>query len=590
VKKLSFLLIVLIICFTSFALCEEDSSNKGDYSSGYDAGYDDGYTEGRNSLKSRTPVVKVIQPDEIPEIEPGEELVYKINYINDSKDSAVNLTITPEFGEDKVLVYERPLKYSTISSLRSKKEGSCTFRIKTELNAKKGTYPLKLKLEYKNTNGDVFNRDEVVYFKIKSEKSKPIINIENIFNSADVINYGDKFSIRFDVLNIGEGEAKEVEVKLQGFDNNTIMPVGSKDFAYIDTIEAKRSATLTFDFQVSEEIATRDNSITVNVKYKGFDDKDYTIEKNIYVTGVNLKPKKEDEKKEDDKKEEPKLAKPKMIISSYGVSPNTIVAGDEFTFSFYFKNTSKDKAIRNIKATVSSKEGAFIITKGSNTFYIEKMGAQERVYKQIDLKAKQDLTSNSYEIHIDFDYEDYDGAEYQSTEIINIPVTEYSKLIINSAYVGETYLDNPTSLSFDYVNMGKATISNLQATVTGDYEPLQDAYYIGNVQAGTSDYFDLEIKPTKEGLNSGTLVLTFEDSSGRPIVVTRDFSGQVVEVVEEPIDIGPIGPNEMPGEETSNTFSVWTIVLSGVGTFLVLLVITKYITKKIILKKFEKDI
>ena len=41
-----------------------------------------------------------------------------------------------------------------------------------------------------------------------------------------------------------------------------------------------------------------------------------------------------------------------------------------------------------------------IITKGSNTFYVESMGTQATISRQLDLKAKQDLLSNSYEVDL----------------------------------------------------------------------------------------------------------------------------------------------------------------------------------------------
>ncbi len=585
-KKISIILLITFILFNSVIFADDDN-----YQDAYNEGYDDGYSDGKNSMKSKTPLVKLVQTDDIPEVMPGEIVEFKLRFKNESKDNALNLHITPDFEDSKVLVYERPLGYSTTVTLKGLKEGSTTFKIKTSEDAKKGTYPLKLKFEYKNSLGEIFTREESAYFKIISEKSKPVLNVTNIKLSSNSLKYGDNFSATFDLINIGESEAKDIEVRLEGFDNDSIMPIDSNDYCYLEKLDGKKTMSLTYDFKISENIKTKDNTIAVNVKYIDFDDKEYTFTKNIYVTGIALKEKEED-KKDDENKDETKYAKPKMIISSYNVSPSEIVAGDEFTFSFNFKNTSKDKSIRNIKVTISSEEGAFIITKGSNTFYVESMGKRETVHKQIDLKAKQSLTSNSYEVHINFDYEDYDGAEYTSRETINVPVTEFSKLVINSINVGESYVDNPTSLAFDYVNMGKATISNLTASVKGDFEASQESTYIGNIQAGNSDYYDIEVKPLKEGQNFGTLVLTFEDSSGRNIEVTRDFEATAYAMPQdEPMG----GETDLPypvddnGEEAKH-FETWQIVLSSIGSFLLFFLVARFITKKIIMKKFEEDI
>jgi len=593
--KITFIIcLFMMVLMNSFMLtmANEDGTS---YKDGYDDGYDEGYMAGRNSIKDTTPIVKIVQSLDTPEVEAGEKLEMKTIFRNDSSYSAYNLSITPTFEESNVLVYERPLTYSTMTALRSKEEIGVTFNIQTAQNAKEGTYPLKFKVEFKNAKGQVFTREETAYFKVLQGKSKPILNVQNINISNDNLQYGDTFKISFDIVNIGGSEAKETEIKLEGFTTETIMPINSRDYNYIGTIEGKdfESKSISkqnFTFKISPEIEVRDVAINATIKYKSYDDKDFTTTKSFYVTGITPKPK-ESGDKEEKKKDEPKLAKPKVIISSYDYSPKSIIAGDDFSFSFTCKNTSKDKDIRNMKITVSSKDGAFIITKGSNTFYEERMAKTTSLYKQIDLKAKQDLASNSYEVNVSFDYEDYSGEEYTSSETINIPVTEYSKLVINSASTSEGYVGNPSQLSFEYVNMGKATISNLTATVRGDFTPVQETTYIGNIQAGNSDYYDIDVIPTKEGMNYGTLILSFENSSGKKLEVTRDFeSTAYVEQMPEP------GLDEMEGmlDDDANKdvihFETWQIVLAGLGTLLVSFIVARFITKKIALRKFENDL
>ena len=596
-KKINVLvvLIVVLLCtsVTCFAADEEYTT-----ADAYADGYEEGYAAGKSKSEERTPYVIFKNPEEIPEVNPGETLELTIKFKNDSKYPAQDLKIVPQIEEDGgIIIYEKPQAYESLS-MKANKEASYVFKFKISDDAKKGTYKVKFKLDYRNTYKETFTREETAYFKVISEKTRPVLNISNIKRSVDKLKAGDAFSLSFDINNTGGSEAKDVEVKLDGFDNNTIMPIDSKDYSYVGTIERKdygpqSQVTLKYDLIISSDIETTNNTLTVTVTYKTYDDKEQTLTKKIYITGVEIPKKESGDKKEEEKKEEKKYAKPKMIISSYSLSPNSITAGDIFTFSFNFKNTSKEKSIRNVKATVSSKEGAFIITRGSNTFYIESIGKNSVVGKSIELKAKQDLTSNSYEVYINFDYEDYDGNEYSSQETINIPVTEYSKLVINSAMVGDSYVNENTGLSFDYVNMGKATVSNLTATVEGDFEPVQESNYIGNIQAGNSDYYDIEVKPTKEGKNYGTLVLKFEDSSGKEIEVRREFEGEAMnagafentdmpEGMDNGMDLEPV--------EEGIHFETWQIVLAGIGAFLVTFIIIRMITKKIIMKKIEEDL
>lgn len=590
-RKIFSLLLVSILILLNTAniyatesdIDDENSDGEKTYEDGYrdglDAGYDEGYSDGIGAGKERIPLITVVEEKSIIQANAGEKLDLKVVFKNNSTHTAKDFTVVPVL-EDTPLVYERPLKYEYNRSLKSAYECTATFSVNVAENAKIGTYPLTLKLTYKNNRDEVFEKEEIVYFKIVQEKLKPILTISNVSNSLEKVKAGDKFELTFDINNIGESDAKDVEILLEGFSKDSLMPVDSRDYKYIGNIPANGKETVRFDILASSEIDSKNNAITANISYKDSSNEIKEISKEIYILGVAI----------DEEVVDEKAAKPKMIISSYNVKPNNVVAGDVFTLDFTFKNTSKERKIRNIKITVSSEEGAFIITKGSNTFYIEEMDKQAVITRQIELKAKQDLTSNSYKVLIDFDYEDYNGEQYNAVETLNIPVVEYSKLVINSVYAGEGYINAPTNLSFDYVNMGRAAVSNLTASVEGDYEAVQSINYIGNLNTGTSDYYDIEVKPTKEGINHGILVLSFEDSSGGIIEVKKDFEGNAfAEDFFEPMpDMMPDIMVEQP--EQPEDIPVWQIVLYGIGSFLITFIITKIITTKIIRKKLEEEL
>ena len=596
-KKFSLLLALIMVFATllgAISYADDDDGGKT-YEDGYDDGYGEGYQAGKNSAKTKTPIIRVKESLETPTVEAGDEFDFEVTFHNDSNHPAFSVVITPQLDDSATLVYERPLLYRYPSTFRQTEDLKVSFHLKTNPEAKTGTYPLKFKIEYQNNMGESFTREESAYYKITTSKSKPLLNIENIHFSEDVLQYGGSFNMFFDIYNMGETAAKDVEVKLSGFESNTIFPVDSNDYSYVGEIGARSQGSKSvvkqgFSFKISPEITVKETSIKATITYKNNDDKESTVEKTFYITGITPKPKESGD--EEEKKEDIKYAKPKIIISSYNLSQRNITAGDDFTFSFTFKNTSKEKDIRNIKITINSFEGSLLISKGSNTFYVEHMDKNSSLSRSIDLLAKQDLKSSSYELYIEFEYEDYDGAEYTSKGTINVPVTEYSKLVINSASAGDTYVGNPTSLTFEYVNMGKSTISNLIARIKSDtVTTSQETVYIGNVQSGSSDYYDIEVTPTEVGKNVGTIILSFEDSSGKTFEVTRDFEINAMEEYipeydpSEMIEEGEIGEDD--GEVH---FEVWQIVLAGIGTFLVALLLGKIITKKILMRKFENDI
>lgn len=563
-KKISFIICTIIFCLgigcTSLATNEEP-------------------------YREKVPRIIFVEDEEMPKVAAGEELKLLITYKNDSSHSATDIRITPIF-EDVPLVYERPVVFERALTLRPDKEDKVSFNLKVADDAKVGVYGLKFKLEFENQRDENYTSEAIVYFNVYKEKVKPIIAISNISTGDAPINAGGNFKLSFDVSNNGEVKADNVEILITGQSEDKFMVVDSNDYKYIGTLDSNQKIHHEFDINVSDKIAKGNNTIGVDIKYKDTSGKELSTQKTIYVLDV----KSENEVEEEDET----AATPKIIISSYITNPNTIVAGNDFNFSFTIKNTSKEKRLRNMKITISSQDGAFIITKGSNTFYVEEILQDSSVTKVIDLKAKQSLTSNSYPVIINFDYEDYSGKQYTANETINIPVTEYSKLVINSVMPGQSYTGSNTSLSFDYVNMGKATVSNLTASVEGDYTCVQSINYIGNLEPGNSDYYDIEVIPSKSGTNYGVLVLSFEDSSGRIVEVRKDFEGFAMDepVFDEPsiMDPGYVNPGMMEPIEIEEPIETWVIVLSGFGSFIVMFIISKIITTKIVRKKLEDEI
>ncbi len=129
---------------------------------------------------------------------------------------------------------------------------------------------------------------------------------------------------------------------------------------------------------------------------------------------------------------ETKTSKPKLIIENYAVTPNPIKVGEEFDLNIAFYNTSKNKAIKNIKIVLNStgestmnssseeksnnsssspsiNRSVFMPVRSSNTFYIDSIGAGRRISKIIKLTSPYDTAPNTYELGVSMEYEDYNN-------------------------------------------------------------------------------------------------------------------------------------------------------------------------------------
>ena len=73
-----------------------------------------------------------------------------------------------------------------------------------------------------------------------------------------------------------------------------------------------------------------------------------------------------------------------------------------------------------------------------------------------------------------------------------------------------------------------------------------------------------------------------EDGVESDVVADYTPNDDVVLVIDPEMDDG--------GESDGINFEVWQIVLAGIGSFIVVFIVVRFITKLIILKKFEKDL
>jgi hypothetical protein len=128
-------------------------------------------------------------------------------------------------------------------------------------------------------------------------------------------------------------------------------------------------------------------------------------------------------------------SKPKLIISNFSTDIEELRAGSTFNFIFDIYNTHSNVDAKNIKVTVSQAENVFAVTKGSNTFYIDRISAGQTKENSIELKVKSDAVTKAYPLEIKFEYE-YAGAEVNPTtgeigekvtETINLQAVENSR-------------------------------------------------------------------------------------------------------------------------------------------------------------------
>lgn len=515
---------------------------------------------------------------EITKVKAGDSFELTLNVQNAGDQAARDIYIT-QASKDAPIYWETAVDTYTIYRMSAGFSREIKLELRVKETADNGIYALPFNIKYSNYYGTDYTTEQTVYFEVIEELAKPLLIVREIDTNPAIVTADSENTLSFELYNRGDLVARRVKMTLKGLSKDGFMVKDAIDTKYFDYIEAGKGKNIKFDLLVSENIPKGTNELSVQLEYFDQDNKSYTDTKSIYINKVQ------------GKEENSGKGTPKLIISSYDANPNSVIAGNAVEFTFTVKNTHSVKKITNMKATINPDEATFVIEGGSNSFYVPELMAQEEYIKSVRLRTKQDTLSRAYPVVISFDYEDADGNAFTASETINLSVVEKSKLSINNVSGPfEMYQGNTGYVSFEYYNMGKATISNLNVTVEGDYTAKNESTYIGNVDAGKGSFSEVEVVATTPGDAKGKLVFSFEDSSGNVIRTEKEFSGFVYE--DMPVmDMVDPGMMEMPMVEPEEEgMPWWQYVLIGLGSCLVTLIVVRIITIKVMMKKIEDEI
>jgi len=459
-----------------------------------------------------------------------------------------------------------------------------------------GVQSLKIIVSYTDKAGVPYYATTTIYPEITAADGmtpdgNPNIIISNVQQSPEIPNAGGQLNVSFEIENKSQINISELKIYTQGLTSSTFSPVDSEPYQYIEKLDAGTKKKITIPLMVSKSIPEGLNNLSIKYTYvcgnKEVDPPEIIIP--ILDVQNDLGG---------------SVSKPKLIISKYTTDTEEIRAGSTFNFVFDILNTHSLVAAKNITVTISQADNIFTVTQGSNSFFIDKIAAGETVQKTIELKVKADAATNAYPIEIKIDYE-YDGAEpnpttgeigESKTEKLNLQAIENSRPVVDYVNVysvdGNVMVNNAATLSFEFYNMGKSPLNNVVATVEGDFTKADgNMNFIGNVLAGASSFIEFDVIPNLEGTAKGVLNITFEDSNGDEVSMTKEFE---TVVQGEVIFDGGMGDgsgevfNPTVPEAKKVILPIWLFILIQVIIFCILIPVTRKVIINMYKRKLRK--
>ncbi len=467
------------------------------------------------------------------------------------------------------------------------KPAEFTYYLKSDIAA--GSYPFTVIYEYENQDGQ----------RIVRQKSYNVfVSPEEIGNATGKLTYSafsypnsvvqeQEFPISFRITNTGDKDIKELNVKMA--DNTVFLP---KTQSIIKFNELKQGESQTYTVTVigtGDGLKDRNYPITFEISYKTSTAKDAAVITDTQVIGVYL------DAKEDEKDKEKNL--PKIILDSYKIEPTIVQAGQEFKLNMVFKNTNHTKDIYNVKAYLTFdvatgrdtvQQNVFSPINSSNTFYINHIAPNQAVSQDFHMYVVPDAAPKTYTVNVNFEYEDKDGKQITSKELVGIPVMQTSKVEASELTIpSSTSVGSEISVNFNIYNTGKSKVYNLMINAEGDFSADPNNQYIGNFDVGQSNSYEGYLRFSEIGEQTGKFVITYEDQNGKKFTIEKEFTI----FVEDAMPVMPDLPSEsgangeLPQENPAGSLP-WGMIVGGIVGFLAIVLIIVGIIRK---RKHKKE-
>ena len=445
-------------------------------------------------------------------------------------------------------------------------------------------------MEYKingaSDSAQVFSTSVILQCKPKEkapdeeEYGKYDISMTDYSFSSNAIQKGTKFNLTLTLKNTSSTDITNARVSVQELTGSKFAIDSGLTYRNFD-IKAGESKSFSFPLIGCDGISSMREVIPVELSFGN-------VTSTVYTTASCVP--------SADKDPDNTVFAPPIIIQNYDFGGEYVIGGTAFPLKLTVQNADDSTVIENLKVTISGGAGngdsgvAFSPANSSNSFFIESLPGKATTDIEIDLLPRADSKPDSYPVNVTFEYEYIANGKRAKgetvTETITIPLQQEDRFTLNPAQYSESVgLGEMVYISTSFVNKGKSAVYNVTADVEGEgFDKSQGTYYVGNVNSGSEEYYDVQITPNVEGTVKGDIVVTYEDSNGTQKEQRLPFSFNVISYNwgnSEIIDPGfgeDIGMVE-PGMEENGGFPMWAWFAIGGGAVVIAIIVIVIVVK-----------
>jgi len=265
---------------------------------------------------------------------------------------------------------------NNISSLAANSTRNMTLRITVNANAESGNHQINLTHLFRTPSGTNTSTTDVINVRvIGGDEGRPNVNLSNfrtggaggmiLPGGSAPIGPGQSFTLSADISNLGNVDARNVQISLPNLSADTIFFTGDLNQFFFANMEAGHTSTLSFPLRTSQNITSGTHQIDFRLTFRG-ESGDPIVETfpafvTVYVmdeveTNANLE------------------------IRGMTSTTGNLRVGQTGTVSFYVHNTG-DAEARNVRVVATPESQAIIPVQTSRTQVIPVLapGASHRL-------------------------------------------------------------------------------------------------------------------------------------------------------------------------------------------------------------------
>lgn len=474
---------------------------------------------------------------------PNEQLLLEENQtigilLKNSSDLAIkNLNLELQGSDATALNINPSHRKQHYESLDPEATQNIVFSVNPSESLEQRNAELDLVLQFEDDYGKTYEVTEPLTLPIKKGVLSQGVEIQDILIPTHSLEAFEDFTLSFSIHNNTDRKLEGLRILTDGKD--ALLPK-TPSKTHVQQLMPGEAKSFSFTYFPTDGLESRNYPLEIKVESAG-SQQDPLIQYTGVMVGTPTTG-----------------STPRIIIDHYDYQAEFVKAGEEFPLSLSFYNTHANETIRNIQISITSDGEVFAPVNSSNSFYISQIAPTQQSIQKISLRPSPDADFQTHNLYADIKYEDSSGKEYETRELVGIPVVQETSLSLSDVETSmDAFVGDPVPISIDFYNVGRGLIRNLTISIEGDFDTQDGSLYIGNLDPGANNYYDATLIPLQEGTMEGIIIFQYDDEINQSHRLEKEFS---LEVMEMMMPDDSFDDAMMQEPESSSSGNYWLMV------------------------------